>query len=175
VKIVDAQLADVDRLADLAARLFPLACPPGSDADDIAATIDAMLSPARFVDYLADPERRVRIAVHDEKFVGYAMFVTAEPTDPDVTGSLTVAPTVEVSKMYVDPSAHGTGTAAALMQSGVDLTRELGRPAMWLGVNQENDKARRFYEKCGFEVVGTKSFTLGTEVENDFVMQRVLA
>ncbi|MGU3433313.1 GNAT family N-acetyltransferase [Actinomycetes bacterium M1A6_2h] len=174
MRIVDAQPTHVDRLADLAARTFPLACPPGSDPADIASTIESMLSAERFADYIADPERAVRVAVDDGSFVGYAMFVTAAPTDPDVNSALTVSPSVEVSKLYVDPAAHGAGTAAALMNSGVDLTRELGRGAMWLGVNDQNARARRFYEKSGFVVMGPKTFTLGTRVENDFVMQRIL-
>ncbi|GGG08748.1 N-acetyltransferase [Rhodococcoides trifolii] len=174
MRIVDASPSDIDRLADLAARTFPLACPPGSDESDIAAAIDAMLSPERFAEYVKDPHKVVRIAVDDDSFVGYAMFVSAAPTDPDVTAALTVVPSVEVSKLYVDPDAHGSGVAAALMNSGAKLTRELGRRAMWLGVNDQNIRARRFYEKSGFVVMGPKTFTLGTEVENDFVMQRLL-
>jgi ribosomal protein S18 acetylase RimI-like enzyme len=45
---------------------------------------------------------------------------------------------------------------------------------MWLGVNSQNAKAIRFYEKSGFRKVGTKSFTRGTTVEHDFVMERAL-
>jgi ribosomal protein S18 acetylase RimI-like enzyme len=45
---------------------------------------------------------------------------------------------------------------------------------MWLGVNSQNAKAIRFYEKSGFRKVGTKSFNLGTTVEHDFVMERAV-
>jgi ribosomal protein S18 acetylase RimI-like enzyme len=49
-----------------------------------------------------------------------------------------------------------------------------GAAGVWLGVNSQNAKAIRFYEKSGFERVGTKSFTLGNAVEHDFVMEHVL-
>ncbi len=45
---------------------------------------------------------------------------------------------------------------------------------MWLGVNQENVRAQRFYAKHGFTQVGTKTFLVGTQLHHDFVMQRAL-
>jgi ribosomal protein S18 acetylase RimI-like enzyme len=48
-----------------------------------------------------------------------------------------------------------------------------GAAAVWLGVNQENSRAIRFYEKSGFRKVGTKTFLLGSRIEHDFVMERI--
>ena len=45
---------------------------------------------------------------------------------------------------------------------------------MWLGVNQHNQRAQRFYVKHGFSINGTKTFRLGAGVENDYVMVRRL-
>jgi len=44
---------------------------------------------------------------------------------------------------------------------------------VWLGVNQQNGRANRFYEKHGFAIVGTKGFELGGRREDDFVRERV--
>jgi len=46
---------------------------------------------------------------------------------------------------------------------------------MWLGVNEENAKAQRFYAKHGFERVGSKHFLVGDRYEDDWVMERALA
>ncbi len=43
---------------------------------------------------------------------------------------------------------------------------------MWLGVNQHNQRAQRFYRKHGFTVSGTRTFRVGDHVENDYVMIR---
>jgi RimJ/RimL family protein N-acetyltransferase len=45
---------------------------------------------------------------------------------------------------------------------------------MWLGVNQFNPRANRFYEKSGFRQVGVKRFLLGGRYEDDFVRERAL-
>ena len=50
----------------------------------------------------------------------------------------------------------------------------LAARSIWLGVNQQNRRAQRFYAKHSFTINGTKTFHLGSEVENDFVMVRPL-
>jgi ribosomal protein S18 acetylase RimI-like enzyme len=45
---------------------------------------------------------------------------------------------------------------------------------IWLGVNNENARAQRFYAKSGFEKVGSKRFLMGDAYEDDFVMERSL-
>ncbi|WP_143860794.1 GNAT family N-acetyltransferase, partial [Nocardia cerradoensis] len=76
-------------------------------------------------------------------------------------------PALEISKMYVLPGHHGTGVSTALMGAALRHAREGGYPGVWLGVNQENHRAQRFYAKHGFEKVGTKTFTVGREVHHD--------
>lgn len=45
---------------------------------------------------------------------------------------------------------------------------------LWLGVNSQNGRAIRFYEKSGFRRVGSKPFRLGSTVEHDFVLERAV-
>ena len=146
-------------LADVAAATFPLACPASATPHDIALHIAANLSAECFSAYTGDPARRVLAARDDGRIIGYAMVITP-PGEP----------AAELSKMYVLPSHHGTGTAAALMAAAIGWAREAGFPAVWLGVNQNNVRAQRFYRRHGFEVTGTRTFRLGGGLEHDFVM-----
>ncbi|MGB7362774.1 MAG: GNAT family N-acetyltransferase [Rhodococcus sp. (in: high G+C Gram-positive bacteria)] len=166
--------ADLPELAALAARTFPLACPPGTLTEDIDHFVATVLSESAFDVYLDDPDRIVRLAVREGDLVGYTMLVLTPPTDPEVVQSLTVSPAVEVSKLYTDARAHGSGAASALMDSAVADTRELGRRALWLGVNQQNARALTFYRRSGFVQMGEKRFALGAVLHHDFVMQRKL-
>jgi ribosomal protein S18 acetylase RimI-like enzyme len=162
--------ADLAELADVAARTFPLACPASATADNIAAFIAENLSRARFGEYLTDPDRAVLIGRDDDRIVGYAMLIRGIGQDADVQRAVTAEPAAELSKMYVLPDAHGAGVSGALMTAALEKARHLGAAAVWLGVNQENQRAQRFYAKHGFLVSGTKSFRLGEGVENDYVM-----
>jgi diamine N-acetyltransferase len=60
------------------------------------------------------------------------------------------------------------------MHASIGSAAASGARGLWLGVNSQNARAIRFYEKSGFRRVGTKSFKLGSTVEHDFVMERGL-
>jgi ribosomal protein S18 acetylase RimI-like enzyme len=168
-----AEHADLRDLAALAALTFPLACPPGSTAQDQREFIDAVLSTERFAEYLEDPRRTVLVA-QDGGLVGYTMLVAGEPSDDDVRAALHLRPTIELSKCYVHPDHHGAGIANALMAASLEAARDRGAQGIWLGVNQHNARAQAFYVRSGFAVVGTKHFTVGTRVEDDYVLERPL-
>lgn len=171
-RIDTASQAQIAELAEVAARTFPSACPPSATPGDVATFIAENLSPARFGDYLGDSDRSVLTATADGRIIGYAMVIRGVPDDADVSSAVMTRPAVELSKMYVLPHAHGTGTSAALMSAALAQADRLGARCVWLGVNQQNQRAQRFYAKHGFTVTGTKTFRLGAHIEQDYVMVR---
>jgi ribosomal protein S18 acetylase RimI-like enzyme len=174
VRIASADSVDVADLAGVAARTFPLACPPSVTRANIASFIDANLSEARFAEYLADPQRLILTARREDRIVGYAMLVRGVGDDPDVQRAVRIQPAVEISKMYVLPDNHGSGVSTALMDAALAAAAEWGAGCVWLGVNQKNERAQQFYKKSGFTVNGTRRFQLGGHAENDYVMVRQL-
>ena len=172
VRIASASTVDAAELAAVAARTFPLACPPSVTPTNVASFIDANLSDARFAEYLADPRRRILTVSWDARIVGYAMLIRGIGDDPQVQRAVHARPAVELSKMYVLPDNHGSGVSTALMDAALAAAAEWGAGCVWLGVNQENHRAQRFYKKCGFTVNGTRTFQLGGHDENDYVMVR---
>jgi len=165
---------DAALLHRLAAATFALACPPHTTLAAIEDFIATVLSEGSFATYLADPLRALFIAEDDGIAVGYAMVVFGEPTDADVAVAIAIRPSAELSKIYVLKGHHGLGIAPALMTAALDVAREHGARGMWLGVNQENERANRFYEKSGFARVGIKQFLVGDRYEDDFVRERQL-
>jgi len=174
IEVAPVNLGELPELADVAARTFPLACPPSVTPENIVAFIDENLSEARFRDYLADPDRVVLAAREDGRMVGYVLLIRGVPDDDDVQRAVPLRPAVELSKMYVLPDSHGAGVSAALMAAALDRAGELDARCVWLGVNQQNQRAQRFYAKHGFSINGTKTFRLGAGIENDYVMVRPL-
>jgi len=166
---------DYETLANIAARTFPLACPPHTTDRDKADFIAKHLDEECFQRYLSDPSRRLFIAMLDGEDAGYAMLVLGEPADPDVVSVVTARPTVELSKLYVLPEFHGEGVASRLLMVVIDAAVESGATSLWLGVNQENQRAKRFYDKHGFAVVGNRRFLVGERYEDDFVCELQIA
>ncbi|GAA4925222.1 GNAT family N-acetyltransferase [Actinoplanes utahensis] len=162
-------------LHDLAARTFALACPPGTAQADIDGFIAAHLSTESFRRYLADPARTLLIVSADGVPAGYSMLVDGPIADPDVAAVVDAATSVELSKFYLAPERHGGGAAAELMAETLAAAARTGAKTCWLGVNQQNARAARFYAKHGFEIVGVKRFLVGSEWHDDHIRQRDLS
>ncbi|MDQ1553855.1 MAG: diamine N-acetyltransferase, partial [Microbacteriaceae bacterium] len=92
---------------------------------------------------------------------------------PDVVAVISAHPTAELSKVYVLEGHHGAGVAGALMTESLNVASGRKVAGVWLGVNQHNARANRFYDKSGFATVGTKKFLVGGHWEDDFVREYV--
>ncbi|SFR69989.1 tRNA (guanine37-N1)-methyltransferase [Agromyces sp. CF514] len=172
--IRQARPTDAAALAELAADTFPLACPPSTTAEAIAEFIATNFTVERFDEHLADAGRMLVVAEDGEgTLVGYTMLIAGDPTDTDVSAVVTERPTIELSKCYTRKAAHGSGSVAGpLMEATVEAALATGVASIWLGVNDENARAIRFYEKHGFVKTGRKHFKLGDRYEDDWVLMR---
>lgn len=59
----------------------------------------------------------------------------------------------ELYQLYVARHARGTGAAAALIADGEARLAARGFATVWLACAIGNDRAARFYEKCGWVMV----------------------
>ena len=166
--------ADAHRVSALAIETFPLACPPGTTRENIDLLCATKLSPEAFEAYLSDPRVSIWCAAEGDELVGYVMTVSGEPEDPVIASAVSRRLTVEISKIYVRQSAHGSGISQQLMDVAVEDAKAHGAQSVWLGVNQQNARANSFYERRGFLVVGERRFQVGESLEEDFVREMVL-
>ncbi len=174
VHVASTNSVDIQELAAIAARTFPLACPPTIPPKDSASFIDTHLSADRFAQYLTDPQRALFVARQDGRIIGYAMLIRGVAGPADVQRAVPNRPAAELSKIYVLPDHHGAGPATALMELVLATAERWGVRSVWLGVNRANQRAQRFYTKNGFTVSGTRTFQVGDRRESDFVMVREL-
>jgi ribosomal protein S18 acetylase RimI-like enzyme len=60
----------------------------------------------------------------------------------------------ELYQLYVAPEARGSGVARALIADAETQIAQAGYETAWLACAIGNDRAARFYEKCGWRRVG---------------------
>lgn len=60
----------------------------------------------------------------------------------------------ELHQLFTSPVARGTGAAQALIADAEARVAAAGHPKIWLDVAIGNNRARRFYEKCGWSFMG---------------------
>ena len=114
---------------------------------------------------LADPAFTVLVAEAAGAPVAYAKLRPPKlPFEPRGVST-------ELGQFYLLGPWHGTGLAQALMDVVIERARAGGADDLYLSVFTDNHRARRFYERCGFEAVGTYAFMVGTQADEDIVMR----
>ncbi len=152
-----------------------MASPPGTPTQELASFISANLSEIRFHGYLQERGTAVLVHERDGELTGYALLQTEHAQDPEPGFGVRHRPAAFLSKLYVREASHGGSVAAPLMDALKKLAREeLACASVWLAVNQQNQRAARFYDKHGFDRVGVKRMHVGSLVFDDFVYEFAL-
>lgn len=143
--------ADADELWSLK-RGFELGLGDATGGDDKRARYAAKLGEDYRKKWLAWVERCVdedpdcvQVAAHEEGLIGYVFVLPASLAF--------IWDAAVLNEVYLDPPARGTGVADDLMAAALDCVRAQDLPLdrLVLDVDRENDRARAFYDRWGFE------------------------
>jgi ribosomal protein S18 acetylase RimI-like enzyme len=162
-----ASVADAPALAALGAQTFTDTFGHLYQPDDLAIflqnhTVDS------WTRELADPAFEVRVAERDGVLVGYVKLGPPHlPFEPRGEAA-------ELRQLYVIEEMKGQGVAPALMDWAIERARDRRADHLYLSVFTDNHRARRFYEKLGFEAEGTYHFMVGNHADDDIVMRLTL-
>lgn len=165
-----AVAADAADLSALAERTFRDAFSALNTAENMDLHCAGAFSPAIQAAEIANPEIHTVVAESQGRLVAFAQ-VNLRPEPPDC---VSVSPAVELRRIYVERSFHGTGLARDLMAYVLRMAAKQEARAVWLGVWEHNPRAIRFYRRLGFSEAGDHVFVLGTDPQRDLVMVRSL-
>ncbi len=133
-------------------------------------TFLAQFTPEAWAGEFADPRYAFRIGEIGGEPVGYIKIgPMALPVAPErMEGAR------ELYQFYLLDAAKGSGLADDLMHWAVDKARQSGGAELFLSVFVDNHRARRFYERHGFDYVGPYQFMVGDQADEDVIMSRPL-
>lgn len=162
----DATPADAAALGDLGRATF-------------AATFGHLYKPADLATFLtnhdlpkwqaalADPAQTVRIGEADGRAVAYARV-----TPPALPIELPPGrAALELKQFYLLGDWHGQGVADELMRWVLATAKARGAEDLYLSVFVDNNRARRFYARYGFELIGQWAFMVGDHADEDYILR----
>ena len=133
--------------------------------------LEAFLSTFGVADWeaqLVDPAFAFRVAEAGSVPAGYAKLGPVKiPVETD-------RPSILLDQLYVLQAHHGAGIAHELMDWAFAEARARGAEEMYLTVFVDNHRARRFYDRYGFEPVGSYDFMVGNHADEDIIMRKTL-
>ena len=165
-----ATVQDADRLADLAARLFEWTYRGQDDPQDLAAYIQEKLTPAAMARTLTDPNAVIFIAEAESRLCGFA-HLQLESATPEVVA----AHPAELVHLFVDPSWFRQGVGSALLEAVLATAVRKEADILWLIADHRDSRAKAFYAKHGFQLVGRREFRLGAATTLDDVLARAVS
>ena len=135
--------------------------------DDLAAFL-GQFTPEAWAEEFADPRYRFRVSEVDGEVVGFVKL------GPSALPIETTAMAIELRQLYLLKAHHGGGIAAALTDWAIEDARRQGFEELYLTVYVDNYRARRFYDRYGFEEVGRYAFMVGNHADEDIIMRKLL-
>lgn len=115
---------------------------------------------------LQDSSYALRIGEVDGEPVGYVKLGPLKiPVETD-------RPAILLDQFYILKSYHGVGIAHGLMDWALEEAARRGVEELYLTVYVDNQRARRFYDRYGFEDVGRYAFMVGNQADEDIVMRK---
>jgi ribosomal protein S18 acetylase RimI-like enzyme len=117
---------------------------------------------------LDDPAFACRMAEADGVAVGYVKL------GPLKLAFETDRPAILLDQLYILKEHHGAGIAHALMDWALHEARRREAEELYLTVFIDNQRARRFYDRYGFDAVGRYDFMVGSHADEDVIMRKSL-
>ncbi len=162
-----AEPSDAAPLARLAEKTFTDAFAQFINKSDFERYVAHSFTESQISSELLDSATSFFIAKLQDKWVGYAKLYQSPP--PECVKQL---PAIELARLYSMQQYLGCGIGAALLEACLDYARSREFKSIWLGSWKENHRGNAFYTKMQFDIIGAKTFTLGSEIQDDYIFAR---
>ena len=162
-----AEPANAAPLAKLAEKTFRDAFAQFINKEDFERYVARSFNENQIKSELLDSASAFFIARLRDKWVGYAKLHQSPP--PDCIKQL---PAIELARLYSRQQYLGHGIGAALVEACIVYARSKAFKSIWLGSWKENHRGNAFYKKMQFEVLGHKTFAIGSDIQEDHIFAR---
>ena len=158
--IKSAGFSDLPVIHNLAHRIWPDAYGDILSPEQLKYMLEEIYSLASLQNQFVALQHNFILVLDNNIPVGFASFSPKEKN-----GTI-----YRLHKIYVLPQQQGTGTGKLLLAHVINSIKSLGATSLELNVNRHN-KARLFYEKQGFTIIGEEDIDIGQGYfMNDYVM-----
>jgi ribosomal protein S18 acetylase RimI-like enzyme len=161
---------DAPLIADISHQTFYDTFAANNRPEDMQKFLTQQFTKGRLMMEVGAPENTFLLAYYNNEIAGYVKLRDAKkPVD------LLNVSALEIARLYATNQMIGKGIGKALMQISIDIAKERKKQVLWLGVWEKNQRAIDFYTKWGFEKFSECDFTLGDDVQRDWMMKKTIS
>lgn len=158
-----ADTSDVAMIEQLARRIWPATYSNILTPEQLNYMLDYFYDPASLEKQMTEMNHHFIICTLNEEPVGFASWSLIDKTG-----------IYKLHKLYVDTAIQGKGIGKKLVDYIEEKLLANKAAALRLNVNRHN-KARQFYEKIGFSIIGEEDVDIGHGIyQMDYIMEKKL-
>ena len=165
----DATRADAAAMARFSEMTFRDTFPDMYCEADLTSHLASKCSEAFFEDAIAAGDT-ILLAYDEGELVGLCKI-----GDVGVPIAHPPADAQEIHRLYVHRKYQGGGLGRELMKRALETRRLREASLVYLGVWENNHRAKSFYYKNGFMPVGRYLYPVGAQLDNEMILARVQA
>lgn len=160
ISIRPGDLDDINAIGFLAQQIWPETYGEIVPGEQLQYMLNLIYSPSSLRRQMLEEKHQFLLVEEAEEEIGFAAWSATE--EPGV---------YKLHKLYVLPGRQGKGLGRSMLEFIYQSIRPEGARALRLNVNRYN-KARQFYERMGFAVIGEEDVPIGNGYfMNDYVME----
>jgi ribosomal protein S18 acetylase RimI-like enzyme len=167
IRIVQCSEKDVDGLINIGKETYYHTFREYCTGDVMEAYLTEAFSKRKILSELNNPNSTFYFCLSETQRIGYIKINRG-----DAQTDLHEEEGLEIERIYVIEALKGRGIGSQLIEFCVEKAISLHKAYLWLGVWEKNRDAIAFYEKKGFQKVGTHPFRMGEELQTDLIMKR---
>ena len=123
--------------------------------------VDEKFTEEAIAQELADVNNIFHLIYYNGQPAGYSKIILNQALE-----SVDIKNITKLERLYLLGEYYDLKLGRELLQFNIDLSRKEGQSGMWLYVWKKNERAIRFYEKAGFQIIGDGYFRLTEDHSN---------
>ena len=160
ISIRPAEPDDINTIGFLAQQIWPVAYDGIVPPDQLQYMLNLFYSPAALRRQMVDERHQFLLVEQGAEAIGFASW-----------GAMKEPGVFKLHKLYVLPGQQGKGLGRSMLLFIFGVIGPEGAAVLRLNVNRFN-KARQFYEKLGFRVIGEEDVDIGNNYFMiDYIME----
>jgi GNAT superfamily N-acetyltransferase len=164
-----AEPHDAFSLSKLAEKSFRDAFAKLNDKENFEKYVALSFTENQIRSEILDSASTFFIAKLDDVWVGYAKLNETVP--PACVNQI---PSIELARLYAMQEYLGCGIGPSLMKACIDYASKKDFKSIWLSSWKKNSRANAFYTKMRFQIIGSATFALGSDIQDDYIFSKLI-
>ncbi|MDK8643069.1 GNAT family N-acetyltransferase [Niallia taxi] len=169
ITIKKCMIEDVNMLQEISYETFNETFKDQNSPENMATYLEKAFTIEQLKTELKNPSSQFFFVFVHNEIAGY-LKVNTDNAQSEAIG----ADSLEVERIYVKSKYQKLGLGQQLFNKAIDVSHELNKKKIWLGVWEKNENAIAFYKRNGFVQTGAHSFYMGEEEQIDFIMTKTI-